>query len=104
MAVSPHPSVRPAEPRKPPEDRSGQGARESGIRGERYGASRKMEVTERSPGFGGYEHSGEHTDGHYGHDRHLKVHGHGDHKSEFADTVEGGARGGFPKAGDKDDR
>lgn len=95
MAVSPHPSVRPTEPRKPPSDREGQGKRESGQPGVSYGAKRE---------FGGYEHSAEHSHNHgeYGHGRSLDVHGHGDHKSEFAHTVEGGASGGFPKAGDKD--
>lgn len=49
MAVSPHPSVRPSAPTKPPEDRTGQGKRESGIRGERYGASRDIREIERPP-------------------------------------------------------
>lgn len=93
MAVSPHPSVKPGKPRKPPEDRSGQGSRESGQAGVPYGAKHE---------FGGYNHSPEHTSGDYGHRKSLDVHGHGDHKSEFAHTVEGGASGGFPKAGDKD--
>ena len=93
MAVSPHPSVKPSMPHKPPSDREGQGKRESGRPGETYGAKNE---------FGGYEHSSEHTHGEYGHSHKLDVHGHGDHKSEFADTVEGGATGGFPKAGDKD--
>lgn len=73
MAVSPHPSVRPSPPRSPPSDREGQGKRESGQAGVPYGSSHR-----------------------------LQVHGHGDHKSEFAHTVEGGEKGGFPKAGDKD--
>lgn len=93
MAVSPHPSAHPTEPRRPPSDREGQGKRESGQAGVSYGAKHE---------FGGYEHSSEHTHGEYGHQHRLAVHGHGDHKSEFADTVEGGAEGKFPKAGDKE--
>ncbi len=67
MAVSPHPSVKPARPKSPPSDRGGQGSRESGQAGVAYGA----------------KHS-------------VKVHGMGNHKSEFE-----GAHS-FPKAGDKE--
>lgn len=94
MAVSPHPSLKPSPPRRPPSDREGQGKRESGQEGVSYGAKHE---------FGGYEHSKEHSHNDYGHDMSMKVHGHGDHKSEFANTVEGGAEGDFPKAGDKDE-
>ena len=87
MAVSPHPSVRPTEPKSPPSDRKGQGKRESGQAGVSYGAKE----------FAGYEHSDEHrhNEAEYGHQHKLKTHGMGDHKSEF----EGGHS--FPKAGDK---
>lgn len=87
MAVSPHPSVKPSAPRKPPSDRGGQGKRESGQAGVAYGAKNE---------FGGYEHSSEHSRGEYGHQRSLTHHE--THKSEF----EGGSS--FPKAGDKGDR
>ncbi len=83
MSVSPHPSVRPEKPHDPPSDRKGRG--ESGQSGVSYGAKGE---------FHGYEHSKEHTDGHYGHDHKMKVHGTGDHKSEFE-----GAHS-FPKAGE----
>ncbi|MDE2104106.1 MAG: hypothetical protein KGL39_43110 [Patescibacteria group bacterium] len=73
MAVSPHPSVKPTAPKRPPSDSGGQGSRESGQAGVPYGSSHK-----------------------------IRVHGHGNHKSEFAHTMEGGASGGFPKAGDRD--
>lgn len=87
MAVSPHPSVKPEKPRSPPSDREGQGKRESGQAGVSYGAKHE---------FHGYEHSGEHSHQEYGHDHKMKVHGMGDHKSEFP-----GAHS-FPKAGDKE--
>ena len=89
MAVSLHPSVKPSLPRKPPSDREGQGKRESGQEGVSYGAKHE---------FGGYDHSGEHTHGEYGHSMKAKTHGMGNHKSEFP-----GAES-FPKAGDKDDK
>lgn len=87
MAVSPHPSVKPARPHSPPGDRGGQGKRESGQSGVSYGAKKE---------FDGYEHSKERTHGDYGHHHRMKVKGMGDHKSEF----EGGHS--FPKGGDKD--
>lgn len=88
MAVSPHPSAKPERPKSPPNDARGQGKRESGQAGVSYGAKNE---------FPGYEHSAEHSHAHgeYGHNMHMKVHGMGDHKSEF----EGGHS--FPKAGDK---
>lgn len=89
MAVSPHPSMKPSKPRKPPSDREGQGKRESGQEGVSYGAKHLF--------HGSYEHSEEHTHGEYGHGMSAHHHGSGDHKSEFQ-----GAEGGFPKAGDKD--
>ncbi len=92
MAVSKHPTPAPSPPRRPPSDREGQGKRESGQAGVAYGVKHP---------FGGYEHSDAHHSNDYGHQHELSVHGHGDHKSEFAHTVEGGANGSFPKAGDK---
>lgn len=89
MAVSPHPSVKPAKPHRPPSDRMGQGKRESGQEGVSYGAKNE---------FGpGYDHSSEHSSQEYGHS--MKSHhiGSGDHKSEFP-----GTGGSVPKAGDKD--
>lgn len=85
MAVSPHPSVKPSLPSKPPSDREGQGKRESGQEGVSYSAKNE------------YGHSSEHTHGEYGHSMSVKTHGMGNHKSEFP-----GAEGGFRKAGDKD--
>lgn len=84
MAVSPHPSVKPSKPRKPPSDAGGQGSRESGQAGVAYGAKHE------------YGHSNEHSSQEYGHGMTTKTHGMGNHKSEFP-----GAEGGFPKAGDK---
>lgn len=75
MAVSPHPSLKPSPPRRPPSDREGQGKRESGQEGVSYGAKRE---------FGGYEHHDERTHQEYGHSHELHVHGHGNHESEFA--------------------
>ncbi len=87
MAVSKHPTPAPSAPRRPPSDRGGQGSRDSGQPGVPYGAKHE---------FGGYEHSGEHSHNDYGHQRSMKTHGMGNHKSEF----EGGSS--FPKAGDTD--
>jgi hypothetical protein len=44
----------------------------------------------------GYDHSKEHSDGKYGSSHKVKVHGMGNHRSEF----EGGHD--FPKGGDKE--
>lgn len=81
MAVSKHPSVKPANPRKPPSDKGGQGSRMSGEDAP-YGAKNE------------YGHSSEHSPQKYGHPKTVKTHGMGNHKSEFP----GG--GGYPKAGD----
>lgn len=89
MAVSPHPSVKPARPSRPPSDREGQGKRESGQSGVAYGAKHE---------FPGYEHSEAHSAGEYGHQRTMHTHGMGNHQSEF----EGGSS--FPKAGEKQGR
>lgn len=84
MAMDQHPSRKPSPPRKPPNDRAGQGSRDSGQAGVAYGAKHE---------FGGYEHSSEHHHNDYGHQRSLKHSA--PHKSEFD-----GAGGGFKKAGD----
>lgn len=76
MAVSPHPSMKPSLPHKPPSTRE-EGKRESGQAGVSYGAKHE---------FGGYEHSTEHSHhhGHYGHNKSMEIHGHGDHESHLA--------------------
>ena len=89
MAVSPHPSGKPTVPHRPPSDREGQGKRESGQKGVKYGANNL---------FGGYEHSKDHHESHYGHDMGL---GGLAKESEFANTAEGGISGSLPTAGDQ---
>lgn len=71
MSVSRHPSVKPAKPHRPPNDRHGQGARKSGEDAP-YGAKHE---------FQGYDHDPEMHSNHYGHA--CKLHGKPGNQSEI---------------------
>lgn len=85
MSVSKHPTPAAGHPRKPPNDRHGQGERKSGEAAP-YGAKNE---------FQGYEHASDRHYNEYGHQKRME------HHNAAKSEREHDFKGGFPKAGDQ---